>query len=144
MDWVVEKNQLMVMLLLDFGKVYRGKWEFLEGSLASLGLISTWMSWVRSHYVDSQCMVGLNKSTNNPIMLIRSIHQSYLSALFLYLYVADCLRCMLKNDDLVKVFKLSRNQVDVIDQEYADDTNLYLEGSLQNLNNSRGALEISI
>jgi hypothetical protein len=37
-DWVVESNQPMVMLFLDFGNAYdKAKWGFLAGLMAVLG-----------------------------------------------------------------------------------------------------------
>jgi hypothetical protein len=63
------------------------------------------------------------------------------SAPFLYLFVADCLGYLLDKEVGGKGLKLPRNLGEVIDQEYADDTNLYLEGSLENLNHTKVALE---
>jgi hypothetical protein len=62
-------------------------------------------------------------------------------ALFLYLFVVDSLGYLLKEDDTINGLRLPGTNGDVIDQEYADDTILYPEGSLLNLNNTKRALE---
>lgn len=55
--------------------------------------------------------------------------------------MADCLNYLLDKDVTVKGLQLLRNQGEVIDQEYVDDTNLDLEGSLKSLNNTKDVLE---
>jgi hypothetical protein len=143
MDWAMETSQPMVMLLLDFEKAYdRIEWGFLEGTLNKLGFNSTWISWVCALYIDSWCSVGLNGQTSDPFKLTRSIRQGCPLAPFLYLFVANCLGYILEQDVVVSGLKLPENDGDVIDQEYADDTNLYLEGSIQNLDYAKRALEV--
>jgi hypothetical protein len=142
MEWALETKQPLVMLLLDYEKVYdRVEWGFLEGSLSSLGFVPTWIKWVKALYIDSWCAVGLNGQTNEPFKLSRSIRQGCPLAPFLYFFVSDCLGYMLDKEAGVKGLKLPGNLDEVIDQEYADDTNLYLEGSLENLNHTKVALE---
>jgi hypothetical protein len=143
MDWSMETRQPMVMLLLDFEKAYdRVEWGFLEGTLIKLGFNSTWISWVRALYIDSWCSVGLNGQTSDPFKLTRSIRQGCPLAPFLYLFVADCLGYILEQDVAVTGLKLPENGGAIIDQEYADDTNLYLEGFIQNLDCAKQALGI--
>jgi hypothetical protein len=131
------------MLLLDFEKAYdRVEWSFFEGTLTQLGFNSTWVTWVRALYIDSWCSVGLNGQTSNPFKLSRSIRQGCPLAPFLYLFVADCLEYLLEKNEAVKGLNLPSDGGEVIDQEYADDTNLYLEGSAINLNNTKQVLEV--
>jgi hypothetical protein len=143
MEWVMETNQPLVLLLLDYEKAYdRVEWGFLEGSLSRLGFETIWINWIKALYIDSWCTVGLNGQTSEPFQLSRSIRQGCPLVPFLYLFVADCLRYLLDKDAKIKGLKLPGNVGEIIDQEYADDTNMYLEGSLENLNNTKGALEI--
>ena len=96
MDWAVETNQPMVMLLLDFEKAYdQVEWSFLEGSLLSLGFNQAWISWVRALYIDSWCTVDLIGQTSDPFKLIQSVHQGCLLVPFFYLFVTDCLGYLL-------------------------------------------------
>jgi hypothetical protein len=142
MDWAVEMHQPMVMLLLDFEKAYdQVEGVFLEGSIKKLGFDITWVKWVQALFIDSLCTVGINSQTSKPFQLTRSICQGCPLAPFLYFFVADCLGYMLEKDDTIKGLKLLGTDRKLIDQEYANDTNLYLEGSLINLNNAKRALE---
>jgi hypothetical protein len=141
MEWALETKQPMVMLLLDFEKAYdRVEWSFLEGTLYKLGFVAIWVKWIKSLYTDSWCSVGVNGQNSSPFKLTRSIRQGCPLAPFFYLFVADCLGYLLEHDSEVKGLKLLANYGEVIDQEYADGTNLYLEGTLQNLNNTKQAL----
>jgi hypothetical protein len=143
MEWAVETNQPMVMLFLDFEKAYdRVEWGFLEGSLTTLGFDSTWVRWIWALYTDSWCTVGVNGQTSAPFKLSRSIRQGCPLAPFLYLFVVDCLGNLLESNDTIIGLRLPGNDGAAVDQEYADDTNLYLEGSLLNLNNTKRALEL--
>lgn len=102
MDWVVESNQSIVMLLLDFEKAYdRVKWGFLEGKLATLGFSNQWIDWVKTLYVDSWCLVGVNGTTSEAFKLSRLVWQDCPLAPFLYLFVVDCLSYLLDNTNNV-------------------------------------------
>ena len=142
-DWATETSHPMVMLLLDFEKAYdRVEWDFLEGTLNKLGFNSTWISWIRALYIDSWCSIRLNGQASDPFKLTRSIKQGCPLAPFLYLFAADSLGYILEKDVVVTGLKLPENGGDVINQEYADNTNLHLEGSLQNLDCATRALEV--
>jgi hypothetical protein len=132
----------MVMLLLDFEKAYdRVEWGFLDGSLLSLGFNQIWISWIRALYIDSWCVVGLSGQTSDPFKLTRSIRQGCPLAPFLYLSVADCLGYLLDQDETIQGLLLPGQGGVIKDQEYADNTNLYLKDSIQNLNNTKLTLE---
>ena len=92
-------------------------------------------------YIDSWCAVGLNGQSSEPFKRTRSIHQGCPLAPFFYLFVADCLSYLLDKDVAVKGLQLPRNQGEEIDQKYVNDTNLYLEGSFKNLNNTKDVLK---
>ncbi len=47
LDWAVESNQDLVLLLLNFEKAFdRIEWGFLFMALSKFGFNDTWVSWV--------------------------------------------------------------------------------------------------
>jgi hypothetical protein len=56
--------------------------------------------------------------------------------------VANFLGYLLEEENAVKGLKPPNNFGEVIDQAYADDKNLYVEGTLQNLNNTKRTLGV--
>jgi hypothetical protein len=143
MDWAVESSQPMIMLLLDFEKAYdMVEWDFFEGTMVALGFSPTWIAWTRALYMDSWCYVGINGLNGGSFKLSRSIRQGCPLAPFLYLFVANCLGYVLEKDKGVEGILLPGKGNFVIDQEFADDTNLYLADNLTNLNNLKAALNL--
>jgi len=142
MEWALESLQPMVMLLLDFVKAYdRVEWSFLEGTMAKMGFNKQWIKWIRALYMDSWCTVGINNSQSQPFPLTRSIHQGCPIAPFLYLFIVDSLGYLLEKQG-IKGLNLPESESSVTDHEFADDTNLYLEGIVENLNRTKAALEL--
>jgi hypothetical protein len=86
--------------------------------------------------------VGLNGITSEAFKLSRLVRQGYPLAPFLYLFVADCLGYLLEKTDNVQGITLPGNETSITDCEFADDTNLYLEGSQENLSNVKTVLDI--
>jgi len=90
MEWILEFAQSMVMLLLDFKKVYdRIEWGFLGGTMSTMGFDSTLIKWIRSLFVDSWYIVGISTTHSSPFQLRRSIRQGYPLAPFFYLFIVD-------------------------------------------------------
>jgi hypothetical protein len=140
MEWAVESNQPMVMMLLDFEKAYnRVEWEFLEGTMDALGFDRNWISWVKALFIDSWCSVGLNGVISPSFKFSRSVRQGCPVAPLLYLLIKDCLGYVLEGEG-VEGIALPRPGYQVIDQEFADDTNLYLAGWAGNLNRTKDVL----
>jgi len=69
MEWTIESNQpMVVMLLLDFEKAYdRLEWGFLEGTLSTIGSKQQGIEWVRALYIDSWCKEGINNKCSKVV-----------------------------------------------------------------------------
>jgi hypothetical protein len=86
MDWALESDQDMVMLLLDFKKAYdRVEWDFLKGTMVAMGFGDQWIKWVRTLYCDLWYSMGFNGVINNSFQLTTSVQQGCPLAPFLYL-----------------------------------------------------------
>jgi len=61
LGWAEEKDQDLVLLLLDFEKTFdRIKWGFFFSALAKLGFSNTWVRWVASLYQAASSTIKIN------------------------------------------------------------------------------------
>jgi hypothetical protein len=91
--------------------------------------------------LDSWCSVGLNGLMSPAFKLSRSVRQGCPLAPFLYLSIADYLGYVLGGEG-VEGIALPDLDHTVINQEFADDTNLYLVGTADNLNRTKDTLTV--
>jgi len=88
-----------------------------------------------------KCIVGINKTRSDPFQLTRSIRQRCPLVPFQYLFVADNLVYLLENHE-VEGLKLPDSEAYIKDQEFDDDANFYLVGTLENLERAKSALNL--
>jgi hypothetical protein len=86
--------------------------------------------------------VGLNGMKIEAFKLSRLVRQGCPPASFLYLFVADYLGYLLENTNNIKGISLPGDQCNIINYEFANDTNLYLEGTSKNLANVKTVLDL--
>ena len=87
-------------------------------------------------------MVNLNDTNSEAFKLLRSIRQGCPIAPFLFFFEVDCLRRVLEKDNRVQGIHLPNSNHLLKDCEFVDDTNWYLAGNLQNLNNAKETLAL--
>jgi len=143
LDWAVESDQDLVMLLLDFEKAFdRIEWGFLFEALAKLSFASQWIHWVRSLYHSATSAIKLNGVVGGSFPLARSVRQGCPLAPYLFILATDVLGHMLEDQRFrVKGLSLPRGGR-IIEQTFADDTALYLQGSQANMERTQKVLDI--
>lgn len=61
MEWALESNQPLTLLLLDFEKTYdRVNWRFLKETMAHMGFSEKWVNLVMTLYSKATTCVTLN------------------------------------------------------------------------------------
>jgi hypothetical protein len=142
LDWAVESNQELVLLLLDFEKAFdRIEWNFLSTALSKLSFNNTWVRWVRTLYLHATSAIRINGEAGPVFQLARSVHQGCPLAPYLFILATDVLGHMLKDPRYdIKGLNLPRGGR-LRDQTFADDTTLYLKGDQANLDRAQGVLE---
>ncbi len=86
LDWAVESDQDLVMLLLDFEKAFdRIEWGFLFDALAKLGFANQWIHWVRSLYHSASSSIKFNGVVGSSFPLARSVRQGCPLAPYLFI-----------------------------------------------------------
>lgn len=88
---------------------------------------------MRVLYFDSWCVKGLNRIINEPFKLTKSVQQGCPLAPFFYFFIADCLGYLVKNVEGAKGITLHGLTSKITNQEFADDTKLYLIRTHKNL-----------
>jgi len=143
LGWAEEKNQDLVLLLLDFEKAFdRIEWHFLFITLEKLGFEGTWIRWVRSLYIEASSAIKVNGVIGSDFQLARSMRQGCPLAPYLFILATDVLAYMLA-DPKYGVEGLSLPKGGLIrDQTFADDMALYLKGSPSNLDKAQRVLTI--
>jgi hypothetical protein len=131
------------MLLLDFEKAFdRIEWGFLFEALAKLGFCNQWIHWVRSLYHSDSSAIKLNGVVGSSFPLARSVRQGCPLAPYLFILATDVPGHMLDNQHFeVEGLSLPRGGR-IIDQTFADDTALYLQGSRSNMDRAQGVLNL--
>jgi hypothetical protein len=132
----------LVLLLLDFGKAFdRIKWGFLFKALDKLGFSPTWVSWVASLYREATSAIKVNGVAGFDFQLARSIRQGCPLAPYLFILATDVLGYMLAaSKHGVEGFSLPKGGM-IRDQTFADDTALYLKGTLANMDRAQEVLK---
>ncbi|MCO5556877.1 hypothetical protein L7F22_010431 [Adiantum nelumboides] len=120
MDWVRTSGTPLAILLLDFEKAYdRVDWGFLDGSLDMMSFPLAWIRGISALYMSASSSVTIGGHRRCQISLEHSSQPALRGLLML---VAD--------------------KPELIDQEYADDTLLFLHYSPDVLDAIQYALEV--
>lgn len=142
-DWALESNQDLVILLLDFEKAYdRVNWTFLEASMEKLGFSREWISWTSALYRDAESVLLVNGKKLPKFKVERSVRQGCPLAPYLYLFISDVLAYMV-NDDSYGIVGLRLPDDSLVRiQCFADDTALYLKGTRENMQRAFKVIEL--
>ena len=139
-EWALESNQDLSLLLLDFEKAYdRVSWTFLQQAMERMGFEATWIRQVMSLNLTASATIIVNGEQSQPFKLQRSVRQGCPLAPYLFLLTVDVLGQMLQHPDCeVRGLRLPDRSI-ITNQMFADDTLLLLEGNPDNMDK---ALEV--
>ncbi len=143
LDWVVESDRDLVLLLLDFEKAFDMiEWGFLFPALSKLGFSPKWIQWILFLYQSATSLVKVNDEAGEDFQLTRSIRQGCPLAPYLFILVTDVLGHMLEDAKHgIEGLNLPRGGC-VRNQTIGDDTALYLKGTHNNMSKTRAVLDL--
>eukprot|EP00250_Pteridium_aquilinum_P022375 c25362_g1_i1 orf=3-2321(-) len=141
--WARLQGEGMAVLLLDFEKAYgRVDWAFLEGTLERLGFPLRWIRGVSSLYSSAHSRVMVGGGMGERFPLSRSVRQGCPLAPTLFLFFAEAMSSFLAAQHTgLQGLRLPIREEELLDSEFADDTAVYLRGSLMNLQSFQLAIE---
>lgn len=86
LDWTLESNQKIIMLLLDFEKAYdRVSWSFLKQTMGRMGFEDTWIQRVMALNRNASATIIINGEQSEAFNLQRSVRQGCPLAPYLFL-----------------------------------------------------------
>ncbi|MCO5588580.1 hypothetical protein L7F22_042537 [Adiantum nelumboides] len=134
----------LAILLLDFEKAYdRVDWIFLEGSLDRMGFPEAWIRGISTLYKSASSSVTIGGHVGCTFQLSRSVRHRCPLAPYLFLFVAEMMSDFIRAQQpaLRGLLMLVADEPDLIDQEYAYDSLLFLHYSHDVLDTIQYALE---
>ena len=134
MEWSLENQQELSLLLLDFEKAYnRVSWSFLQQTMKRMGFADIWVKQVLSLNLNASAAIIVNGEQSKTFKLQRSVRQGCPLAPYLFLLTVDVLGQMLQHPGCnVNGLRLPDNS-SITNQMFADDTLLLLDGTPDNL-----------
>ncbi|MCO5564155.1 hypothetical protein L7F22_017811 [Adiantum nelumboides] len=145
MDWARTSSTPLAILLLNFVKAYdRVDWGFLEGSLDRMGFPLAWIRGISALYRSASSSVTIGGHVVCTFQLSRSVRQGCPLAPYLFLLVAETMSGFIRAQQLALGGLLMpvADEPNLIDQEYADETLLFLHYSRDVLDTIQDALEV--
>lgn len=141
-EWKLENNQELSMLLLDFEKAYdRVNWTFPRQTMTKMGFNDTWILQVMALNKNAAATVIVNSEQSRWFNLQRSVRQGCPLAPYFFLLTVDVLGQMLQHDThKVKGLQLP-DKSSITNLMYADDTHLFLDGTPDNLDRALIVIE---
>lgn len=99
-EWTLEIQQDLSMLLLDFEKTYdRVNWTFLRHMMARMGFQPTWINQVMSFNGNATATVIMNGEQSKPFHLQQSVRQCCPLVPYFFLLTVDVMGQMLQHPD---------------------------------------------
>lgn len=138
-------GQHLAILLLDFEKAYdRVDWSFLEGTLERLGFPLGWIQGISALYRTASSRVIIGDRMGERFRLERSVRQGCPLAPYMFLFFAEAMTHYLqaRTTGIRGVRLPIREDSELLDSEYADDTTLYVQDDEMTLERVRLALEV--
>ncbi|CAL0325442.1 unnamed protein product [Lupinus luteus] len=122
---------------VDFEKAYDSvNWGFLLYMMDRMGFCPTWRNWIMSCLQSNSVSVLVNGSPTSEFSMCRGLRQGDSIAPFLFLIVAEGLAGIMRSAVSKKIFKgysVDRDEVVISHLQYADDTLLIGENSVDNI-----------
>lgn len=127
----------IIFFKVDFEKAYDSvSWEYLLYMLQRLGFNPKWIGWIRECLNTACLSVLVNDSPIDEFPMRRGLRQGDPLAPFLFTIVVEGLSGLMREAEKHKRFnsvKVGHSQVEVSLVQYADDTMIFGEASLQNV-----------
>jgi hypothetical protein len=136
-DLAKKSGRGCLILKVDFENAYDSvEWSFLDYMLERFGFCDKWRSWIRACVFSGNMSILVNGSPTEEINIKRGLKQGDPLAPFLFLLVAEGLGGLMKKaveQNCFRGFRIGRQGVEISHLQYADDTLLIGEPTINNL-----------
>jgi hypothetical protein len=136
-DYAKRAKKNCLILKVDFEKAYDSvNWKFLEYMLRRFGFTNKWIGWVKACVCSGCLSVLVNGSPSREVNIARGLKQGDPLAPFLFLLVVEGFGLLMSKAvsmGFFKPFVIKKTEVAVSHLQYADDTLIVGEASVENL-----------
>jgi hypothetical protein len=127
MEWVEESEKRLVLLLLDFEKVFdRINWDYSFFTFRTLGFCEQWIQWVLVLYKVVTSSTKVNREVGDLFNLFRLVWQGCPLSPYLFILMTNVLGYLLCNPIYGVRGLIPPSGDQLRDQSFVDDTTLYL------------------
>ena len=127
----LDTNNIPGMLLcLDFEKAFDSlDWGFLHKVLSAFGFKNDICMWVKSFYNNIRSTVSINGMISDWFEVTRGCRQGDPISPYLFILCAEIMGCMIRENENIKGISINDKEVKL--SQYADDSEILLDGSRQ-------------
>ena len=141
MVYMEEHNIPGLLMSIDFEKAFDlVSWNFLYTSLQLFGFDDNCIKWIKLFNTDMQAYVLQSGFLSGAIPIQRGCRQGDPIAPYLFLIVAEILSLLIENNSDIKGIRVGTVTIKLA--QFADDTTILLDGSLNSLQATLNVLEI--
>ena len=136
------KNQELpgLILSIDFEKAFDTvSWEFIERVLQYFNFGPSLISWIKLFQTGSESCIIQNGFMSDFLNLKRGCRQGDPVSPYIFILCAEILGKMLRTNENVKGININRKEL--LLSQYADDTQIFLDGSEQSLREALSILD---
>lgn len=142
-----KKNKTEAIILkLDFHKAFDSiSWAFLDWVLSQMNFPSKWRTWISSCVTSAAASVLLNGTPTTPFKLHRGLRQGDPLSPFLFVLVVEAMNLLIKKATDLHLWSgipISKNGPSLTHLQFADDTIVFCNPSIQSLTNIQNTLII--
>ena len=139
-QYASEKNIPGLLLFIDFEKAFDSlEWSFIFDTLRFFGFGDSIINWVKVFYNNTESCILNNGWASNFFETQRGVRQGCPLSPYLFILVAEVLAKAIRNNTNIKGIFVSNQEIKI--SQYADDTTLILDGSIESLSFSLKILD---
>ena len=143
-DMCRRKKIEALLLKVDFHKAYDSvSWSFLHWVLTQMQFPRQWCKWVMACVTSASASILINGSPSRPFKLHRGLRQGDPLSPFLFVLIVEALnRIIMKatSSNAWKGIECSKNGPMISHLQFADDTLIFSDASIESLKNIKSAL----
>ena len=132
MEYIDEEDIAAMLINIDFEKAFDYlEWDFVEYCLKTFNFGDSLMQWIKTFYTDVECCVLNNGWTTHMFKLSKGARQGCPLSPYIFIICAELLACMIRQNEEIEGITINGNKYLI--SQYADDTNIFIKYSEENL-----------
>ena len=140
-SYLTSENKPGLLLCLDFEKAFDSlDWSFLHKVLIAFGFKEDIRKWICAFYNNIRSTVSVNGSISQWFSIGRGCRQGDPISPYLFIICVEIMGIMIRQNDRIKGISINNNEFKLT--QYADDSELILEGDRQSFEESIQTIQL--